>query len=247
MPTATGTAALELRGLTAGYGQITVLRGIDFIVPTSSVVALLGPNGAGKTTLLRAASGLLRVSKGEVLISGQDVTGRPADQRAERGLCLIPDGRGVFPNLTVRENLLLQIPPWSQLRSPDEVFEIFPVLGERLKQTAGTMSGGQQQMLALARCFLAKPKVVLLDEVSMGLAPRIVDEIFAAIRRLAASGIAILLVEQYIAIALELADHVSVLSRGRMTFSGLPSEIDQDALIDHYMGSSAHSQDGQTA
>jgi branched-chain amino acid transport system ATP-binding protein len=212
-----------------------VLRDIDFRVPPSSVVALLGANGAGKTTLLRAASGLLRPSKGKVLLDGKDVTRRASHDRARGGLCLVPDGRGVFPSLSVRDNLQLQVPPWDKGGRIDEAFDIFPVLKERLKQTAGTMSGGQQQMLALARCFLAKPKVVLLDEVSMGLAPRVVEEIFQAVRRLASTGVAILLVEQYVTTALELADSVSVMSRGRISFTGSPDQVDHDALINHYI------------
>ena len=230
------STALELNGVTVGYGPITVLRDVNITVPTHSVLALIGPNGAGKTTLLRAASGLLKPSSGVIRVHGIDVTSKPAHQHARAGLCLIPDGRGVFPSLSVRENLLMQVPPWEKDKSLDPAIEAFPILGERIHQRAGTLSGGQQQMLALARCFLSKPSVVLLDEVSMGLAPKIVDEIFVAIRGLAAEGVALLLVEQYIATALEMADTVCVLGRGAVTYDGPPDGLDQDALISHYIG-----------
>jgi branched-chain amino acid transport system ATP-binding protein len=228
--------ALALTGVTAGYGRTVVLRDIDLTVAVGSVAALVGPNGAGKTTLLRAASGLLRATSGAVSVSGDDVTPRRPHERARAGLCLVPEGRGIFPNLTVRENLLLQVPPWAKDRSLDSALEAFPILRERLGQRAGMMSGGQQQMLALSRCFLARPALVLLDEVSMGLAPRIVDEIFAALRRLAADGVALLLVEQYVTRALEMADHVYLLNRGRIAYSGPPQDLDEDELMRRYIG-----------
>lgn len=227
---------LELRGITSGYGQITVLRDVDLLVARGSVVALLGPNGAGKSTLIKTVGGLIRPTSGQVLVNGQDMTKRAPHQHARAGLCMIPDGRGIFPSLTVRENLALQIPPWVKDQSPDRAIDAFPLLGRRLRQTAGTMSGGEQQMLALGRCFLANPTVILLDEVSMGLAPIVVEEIFTAVRRLAADGIAMLLVEQYVTLALELADHVCLLDHGRLSFSGDPSDLEQDVLIRHYLG-----------
>jgi branched-chain amino acid transport system ATP-binding protein len=232
--------ALALRAVTAGYGGITVLRDVDVTVPAGSVVALMGANGAGKTTLLRTAAGLLRPSQGEVAICGAEVTRRQHFQRARAGLCLIPEGRGIFPNLSFRENLLLQVPPWEKGRSIDAALDAFPILRDRLGQTAGTMSGGEQQMLALSRCFLAAPRVVLLDEVSMGLAPRIVDEIFVALHKLAASGVALLLVEQYIGRALEMADKIYLLNRGTVTFSGSPAELNADELMRRYIGADLH-------
>jgi branched-chain amino acid transport system ATP-binding protein len=234
-----GPALLELRDVTAGYGRTTVLREIDITVAAGSVVALLGPNGAGKTTLLRVASGLMCPTEGEVRLVGEDVTRRRAHQRARGGLCLVPEGRGIFPNLSVRENLILQIPPWQRKAGYDAALEAFPILKERFSQTAGNLSGGQQQMLALSRCFLADPKIVLLDEVSMGLAPRVIDEIFDALVKLVKSGVAMLLVEQYVSRALHLADHVYLLGRGHVDFSGTPSQLDEAELMRLYIGGDA--------
>jgi branched-chain amino acid transport system ATP-binding protein len=197
---------------------------------------LLGPNGAGKTTLLRTASGLLKPRSGRVLISGEDVTSQPPNRRAKSGLCLIPEGRGIFRSLTVRENLRMQVPTWSKDSSVDQAIEAFPVLGQRLGQLAGSMSGGQQQMLALARSYLSNPSVVLLDEVSMGLAPKVVDEIFESLRQLAATGVSMLLVEQYINRALEMADVVVLLDRGQVAYDGQPSNLEQDAVLRSYLG-----------
>jgi branched-chain amino acid transport system ATP-binding protein len=148
----------------------------------------------------------------------------------------VPEGRGIFPNLSVRENLLLQVPPTRKDVGYEPALEAFPILSERLAQRAGSMSGGQQQMLALSRCFLSDPSVVLLDEVSMGLAPRIIDEIFDALVKLSQNGVALLLVEQYVNRALGIADHVYLLGRGRITFSGPPSELDEAELIRRYVG-----------
>jgi branched-chain amino acid transport system ATP-binding protein len=236
---ATAEAVLALRGVTAGYGRTTVLRAVDLAVAQGQVVALLGPNGAGKTTLLRAAAGLLGASAGQITVGGEDHTRSRPHLRARAGLCLVPEGRGIFPNLSVRENLLLQVPPWRRDTRYEPALEAFPILKERLSQTAGSLSGGQQQMLALSRCFLADPKVVLLDEVSMGLAPRIIDEIFAALVRLSDAGVALLLVEQYVSRALSVADHVYLLGRGTVTFSGPPSELDEAELMRRYVGAGA--------
>jgi branched-chain amino acid transport system ATP-binding protein len=233
---ATAKTVLELRGITAGYGRTTVLRDVDISVPPGQIVALLGPNGAGKTTLLRVASGLLHARGGEVLLHGETANKERPFQRARAGLCLVPEGRGIFPNLSVKDNLLLQVPPWKQEQDFEPALEAFPVLRERLKQTAGSMSGGQQQMLALSRCFLAEPNVVLLDEVSMGLAPRIIDEIFEALEKLSHSGASLLLVEQYVGRALKAADKLYLLGRGSVTFSGTPSDIDEAELMRRYMG-----------
>ena len=240
MITRNGAApVLELAGVTAGYGRTTVLRDVDLVVPEGTVVALLGPNGAGKTTLLRTAAGFMRPSKGLIRQGGQEVTRATPVQRSRGGLCLVPEGRGVFRSLTVKENLILQVPPWQKDTALDRAYDAFPILKERSGQVAGTMSGGQQQMLALARAYLSRPKLVLLDEVSMGLAPRIVEEIFESLRMLAKQGVALLLVEQYIHQALGMADHVFLLNRGTVTFSGAPSELDQDALAQGYLGGAA--------
>jgi branched-chain amino acid transport system ATP-binding protein len=228
---------LELTNISAGYDTGVVLRNVNLTVPPSSVVALLGANGAGKTTLLRVASGQLRPTTGSVSLSGKDVTGKRPEQRARGGLCHVPEGRGIFPSLTVAENIRLQTPPGVDKRKAiRDVAEVFPRLGERLDQRAGTMSGGEQQMLALARAYISKPSVVLLDEVSMGLAPRIVDDIFVYLRRLADAGISLLVVEQYVARALELADYVYILDRGRLSYVAEPSEISEETIAHSYLG-----------
>lgn len=232
------SAALELDGVTSGYGSTVVLRDVSLTVPTGRIVALLGPNGAGKTTLLRTAAGILVPSAGTVRIRGKEATRIAPNRRVKAGLCLIPEGRGIFRSLTVAENLRLQVPAWLKEKSYEHVLDVFPVLRERLGQTAGTMSGGQQQMLALARAYLSQPHVVLVDEVSMGLAPRVVDQIFEALRTLAASGTSLLLVEQYVTRALELADEAVVLNHGEVVFKGAASELDQDQVMRGYLGMS---------
>jgi branched-chain amino acid transport system ATP-binding protein len=227
---------LALHGIDAGYGRTTVLRNIDLQVAAGQVCALLGPNGAGKTTLLRVASGLLSPTTGQVTLHDDDVTTSKPFQRTRAGLCMIPEGRGIFPNLSVKENLQLQIAPRTRGATIDVALDAFPILKERLGQRAGSLSGGQQQMLAVSRCFLAGPKVVLLDEVSMGLAPRVIDEIFAALLTLRDTGVALLLVEQYVTRALAVADRVYLLGHGRVTFSGAPSELDEAELMSRYVG-----------
>jgi branched-chain amino acid transport system ATP-binding protein len=226
----------ELRGVDAGYGGTQVLRGVDLVVPPRSIVALLGPNGAGKTTLLRAASGLIRTTGGDIRLDGESVLGLPPHDLCARGLCHVPEGRGVFPALSVRDNLVLQSKPGTEKESIDRAVSAFPRLGERINQIAGTMSGGEQQMLALARAYIQRPRFVLLDEVSMGLAPKIVDEIFEFLARLAAEGSSLLLVEQYVARALAAADYVYLLNRGRISFAGEVSEVDADAIAAEYVG-----------
>jgi branched-chain amino acid transport system ATP-binding protein len=227
---------LELRGITAGYGSHTVLRDVDLVVPDHSVVALLGPNGAGKTTLLRVASGLLRPSAGRLLLDGQDATGWPSHRLAAAGVCHVPEGRGIFRALSVKDNIRLQANPALDLDPVPAVAEAFPRLGERLNQRAGTMSGGEQQMLALAHAYVAGSNTVLLDEVSMGLAPKIIDEIFDYLRRLAEKGAALLLVEQYVGRALELADFVYILNKGRVQFVGEADELGEEQILASYLG-----------
>ncbi len=226
---------LRLEGIHAGYAGSTVLRGVNLLVPPSSVVALLGPNGAGKTTLLRVASGLLRPSSGQVLLDGEDVSRLAPNQLVKRGVCHVPEGRGIFPSLSVRENLILQAKPGTESESIEKAVSAFARLGERLGQQAGTMSGGEQQMLALARAWVQNPRFVLLDEVSMGLAPKIVDEIFEFLQLIASQGASLLLVEQYVTRALAAADYVYLLGRGTVTFAGEPGELDADALAEQYI------------
>jgi branched-chain amino acid transport system ATP-binding protein len=225
---------LRLDDIVAGYAETTVLRGASLAVPDGAVVALLGPNGAGKTTLLRVASGLLHPSAGRMTLDGADVTGDRPFQLAARGVCHVPEGRGVFPSLTVRENLSLQA--GAGRGGIERAVDAFPRLGERLSQTAGTMSGGEQQMLALARAYIANPKVVLLDEVSMGLAPKVVDEIFEFLGRVAREGASLLLVEQYVTRALGLADYVYLLNRGQVAYRGEPSELEDEDVFARYLG-----------
>jgi branched-chain amino acid transport system ATP-binding protein len=179
---------LRLESVSAGYGATEVLRGVSLSVPTSSVVALLGANGAGKTTLLRVATGLLPLRSGRVVVDRKDMTGRSPHELVAAGVCHIPEGRGIFRSLTVKENLLLQALGGDDEEALERATAAFPLLAARMRQIAGTLSGGEQQMLALARAYVQRPRVVLLDEVSMGLAPRVVDEIFEFIARLGREG-----------------------------------------------------------
>ncbi|WP_433602472.1 ABC transporter ATP-binding protein [Nocardia sp. CA-135953] len=234
---------LRLEGVSAGYGRTTVLRDVDLEVHTGSVVALLGSNGAGKTTLLSVASGLLRPSAGRVLIGETEVTRAAPNARARAGVCLIPEGRGIFRGMTVRENLLLQLPPWEKDKSFDVALEAFPALENRLGELAGRLSGGQQQMLALSRAYLAKPSLVMLDEVSMGLAPVVVEQIFESLHILASNGTALLVVEQYVERALQMSDHVYLLNRGQVVFSGRPDELDENEVMRGYLGHELDSPD----
>ena len=230
--------ALELRAVDAGYGATTVIHDVSIEVPRSSVVALLGPNGVGKTTTLRVAAGMLRPASGAVVIGGTEVNRTSPFQRARLGVCLIPEGRGIFRSLTVRENLELQVPPWRRNGTIDAALGAFPVLGQRLQQVAGSLSGGQQQMLALSRAYLSAPKVVLLDEVSMGLAPVVVEAIFGSLRALASTGVSLVLVEQYVNRALEMADVAYLMARGGIVWTGPAAGLDTDALVNAYLGHS---------
>lgn len=230
---------LELRNISAGYDTGLVLRDVSLVVPDNAVVALLGPNGAGKTTLLRVASGLLRPTAGQVIVDGEDCTGMRPYKLAQRGVCHVPEGRGIFPSLTVRDNIQLQATAGKFKQSLQTAKQVFPKLGERGQQIAGTMSGGEQQMLALNYAYVSEPRAVLLDEVSMGLAPKIVEEIFGYLHDLARAGQSLLLVEQYVTRALELADYVYILDRGRVTFAGESGEIDEETMMNAYLGSLA--------
>lgn len=230
---------LELRDVSAGYGATTILRGVTLSVPPGCVVALLGANGAGKTTLLRTASGVIHPQQGRLVIDGEDVSHLQPHQLVRRGVCHVPEGRGVFPQLTVKENLLLQATRGQEQEAVDRAVGAFPRLGERLAQAAGTMSGGEQQMLALARAYIQRPRYVLLDEVSMGLAPRVVDEIFEFLQLLRDEGASLLLVEQYVSRALAVADVVYMLTRGEVSFAGEASELDDADVFAQYIGVSA--------
>jgi branched-chain amino acid transport system ATP-binding protein len=227
---------LELRSVDAGYGDALVLHDVTLSVPTGSVVALLGANGAGKTTLLRVASGMLGVRRGSVALNGVDLTSGTIEAFARRGIGHIPEGRSIFPRMTVRENLLLFAPQGDEATALERAIAAFPRLGERVEQMAGTMSGGEQQMLALARCYVTRPEVVLVDEASLGLAPTVVDDIFIFLRQLVAEGTALLLVEQYVTRALDIADYVYILNKGRITFAGEPIELDAAEVFRQYVG-----------
>lgn len=235
------TPILELRGVTSGYGDKTVVRNLSLALPAGGSMAVLGPNGAGKTTFLKTCSGLLKASSGQVLIDGTDVTRRSTHDRVRAGLCHIPDPRGIFPSLTVKENLILQAPRGQASVAIEKAAGAFPRLGQRLSQTAGTMSGGEQQMLAVARSYIQSPKVVLLDEVSMGLAPNLVDEIFEFLATLKDTGVALIVVEQFVHRALALADSVVVIARGSIRLSGRADEFGEEEIFTAYAGTAPQS------
>jgi branched-chain amino acid transport system ATP-binding protein len=218
---------LELQEIRAAYDKVEVLHGVDIAVAGGSLVAILGPNGAGKTTTLRVMSGLMKPSSGRLMLEGYDVTGAGAEELSRSGVCLIPEGRGIFPNLTVRENLLMDT--FASKRSTAEleaqVYETFPALRDRREQVAGTLSGGEQQMLALSRALSTDPALILLDEVSMGLAPLIVETLFGIVRELTRTGVTIVVVEQFADIVMDFADHVSVMGQGKVRLSGPPKKI----------------------
>jgi branched-chain amino acid transport system ATP-binding protein len=227
---------LELRDVRAGYGPIEVVHGVSLSVPTGAVVALLGPNGGGKTTMLNICAGTLSPSAGDVRFEGETVTRVSADGRARRGICTVPEGRGIFPNLTVRENLLMATQVGVPMARIEEVaLTQFPRLTSKRKQLAGTLSGGEQQMLALARAFATDPKVLLLDELSLGLAPIVVAELYEKVRELASGGLSILLVEQFARTALPIADAAAVVLQGVIAHQGSPSEM-EEALSESYLG-----------
>jgi branched-chain amino acid transport system ATP-binding protein len=227
---------LELRDVRAGYGPIEVVHGVSLSVPTGAVVALLGPNGGGKTTMLNVCAGTLSPSAGEVYFEGEPVTAVSADGRARRGICTVPEGRGIFPNLTVRENLLMATQVGVPMaRIEDVALTQFPRLSTKRKQLAGTLSGGEQQMLALARAFATDPKLLLLDELSLGLAPIVVAELYEKVRELASGGLSILLVEQFARTALPIADAAAVVLQGVIAHQGSPGEM-EEALSESYLG-----------
>jgi branched-chain amino acid transport system ATP-binding protein len=244
MPDATtspdATPVLELRGVRAAYGNIEVLHGIDLVVRGGSVLAVLGPNGAGKTTTLKVVSGVMTPTSGTVRMEGLDVTGASAEQLSRAGVCLIPEGRGVFPNLSVRENVLMDTFAANGRRLEDleaRTYERFPRLGERRHQLAGTLSGGEQQMLSLARALTTDPALILLDELSMGLAPIVVGQLFEVVRELAAGGVTIVVVEQFAGV-IEFVDEVAILVQGRIRGVGDPKDM-ADKLRHAYLGTSA--------
>jgi branched-chain amino acid transport system ATP-binding protein len=229
---------LSVRGLRAGYGRGEVLQGVDLDVDPGRLVAVLGANGAGKSTLLAAVAGHLRPRAGSVLLAGVDLAGCSAEVVARCGVYLVPEGKAVFPSLSVAENLRLSSGAPEPVLAPrvEDALDLFPRLAERRGQVAGTMSGGEQRMLALARAFVADPRVLLLDEPSLGLAPRVVDEVFDAIARFQSLGTSVVLVEQYVHRALSVADRAVVMASGRVAWSGSAGELDEVELAERYLG-----------
>jgi branched-chain amino acid transport system ATP-binding protein len=230
---------LELQGVCAAYDSIEVLHGVDLVLPPGQVLAVLGPNGAGKTTMLNVVAGLHAPTKGSIYVAGRRVNGAGADELARRGLCTIPEGRGVFANLTVRENLWMATHRGVPLASVEEAtYARFPLLKERRHQPAGTLSGGEQQMLAVARAISTRPALLLLDELSMGLAPLIVEELYDAVARIAAEGTSILIVEQFAKTVLDVADLAAIMVQGRIAHVGRPVDV-QAQLHAAYLGGGA--------
>jgi branched-chain amino acid transport system ATP-binding protein len=231
---------LEVAGVRAGYGVTTVLDGVDLRVPAGSVVALLGANGVGKTTLLRTVAGLVAPSAGTITFQGRRIDGRPAYKVARLGLGQVPEGRGIFPGLTVAENLRLASFTRRGAARPDATVdgrELFPILAERIDQPGGTLSGGEQQMLAVARALATAPSLLLLDEPSLGMAPRVVQDLFAALGRIRDTGVAMLIAEQAAHQAVALADYVYVLGSGGKVVSHGPADSysDSSAIYQSYM------------
>ena len=234
------TQLLDIRALRGGYGRVEVLHGVDLTVGHGEIVALLGSNGAGKSTLNNTLSGIMRAWGGQVWFEGQDLTHAHYRDIVKAGLIQVPEGRKVFPNLTVRENLELGSYTRGRERRAqnlERAFAVFPRLKERVAQQAGSMSGGEQQMLAIGRGLMAEPLLLILDEPSLGLSPLLVDEMFTLIRRLHDEGLAVLLVEQNVAQSLEIAQRAYVLENGSVRFAGLPAELlASDELRRAYLG-----------
>lgn len=234
------SALLKVQGLKSGYGVVEVLRGVDLQVMPGELVALLGSNGAGKTTLNHTLSGLVATRAGQVQFDGHDITGLHSRQVVLRGLIQVPEGRKVFPNLSVHENLELGAFTRGRERRVQnlaKVYETFPRLKERVAQLAGTLSGGEQQMLAIGRGLMAEPRLLILDEPSLGLSPLLVEEMFGLISQLRSSGLAILLVEQNVGQSLDIADRAYVMENGQIRFSGTPAQLlASDTLRQAYLG-----------
>jgi branched-chain amino acid transport system ATP-binding protein len=233
------TPILEVRRVSAAYEGVTVIHDIDFSVEKGSVTAILGANGAGKSTLLMAIVGMVTVTGGSVLFEGERIKPHATAKLSKRGLCLIPEGRGIFPNLTVRENLWVMTHGGVRRQEVEErAFSQFPILAERTGQAAGSLSGGEQQMLAMARAIANQPKLLILDELSMGLAPLVVEELYTHVGELAKDGMTVIVVEQFARIALAMASRGIVMANGRIVHSG-PKEDVTSVLHSAYLGSSA--------
>jgi branched-chain amino acid transport system ATP-binding protein len=219
------------------YGGVRALRDVSLVVPQGAVVALLGPNGAGKSTTLRTISGVLRAQSGRIYVHGTRIDRKAAYRIARMGVVHVPEGRGIFPSLSVRENLLMAGTGVGQAVDPiAEAVAIFPILGSRLRQLSGSLSGGEQQMLALSRALMSQPRLLMVDEISMGLAPIIVGQLFDALRERAASGVSLLVVEQYVEAALSLSDYAYVMDKGTIVDVGEPADMRHGALATAYLG-----------
>ena len=238
---------LSIKNLQAGYGKVQVLHGISIEVPKSQVITLIGSNGAGKTTTMRSITGMIKPTSGQILLDGKDITGSDSFKVARLGLAHSPDGRRVFSTMSVTDNLILGAFPRLTFSRPkgdvkgdlEKAMELFPRLKERRNQLAGTLSGGEQQMLAMARAIMLNPEVILLDEPSMGLAPILVDEVFRIIERLKSQGVTMLLVEQFAAAALAVADYGYVMENGHIKVHGPADQLKNDpAVIAAYLGGS---------
>ena len=228
---------LAVHELSGGYGQLRVLRGVELELPEGTVCALLGRNGVGKTTLLRTLAGLLKPHSGRVMFRGTDVTQAGPQQRAALGLCFIPEGRAVFRDLTVAENIAMFAPAPVKGEAHERVYSLFPRLAQRRRHLASQLSGGEQQMLALARAFLVSPSVVLVDEPSFGLAPKAIDVVFDALAALVADGVTVLLVEQYVERALHIARDVYVMDKGELSYVGAANQLTASEVTSRYFGS----------
>ena len=230
------TPLLSLKKITAGYGEISILKDVSIDLFSGQIYALLGPNGGGKSTTLKVCSGQLLPTKGELIIAGKVMTGSEPNALARAGICTIPEGKGIFPNLTVRENLLMMASSGATIEAIEQVtYQRFPQLSSRIKQLAGTLSGGEQQMLAMSRALSTDPAILLLDELSMGLAPLIVGQLYEIVQQIAEEGVAILVVEQFANTVLEIATTAGIMTHGKLTKEGTPSDIQKD-LKHAYLG-----------
>ena len=232
---------LSLRGLHASYGPVRALEDISLEVMAGQIVTLLGANGAGKTTTLNCISGQVSVTKGSVIFEGEDLTNATPERVVSRGIVQVPEGREVFPKMTVADNLLLggwlQKDRKQRARNLDRIYELFPRLHERMNQVAGTLSGGEQQMLMIGRALMARPKLIMLDEPSLGLSPILVDQVFATIRRIHADGLAILLVEQNASAALNVSSFGYILENGEIAYKGTSKYLKESAHVrEAYLG-----------
>jgi branched-chain amino acid transport system ATP-binding protein len=229
-------ALIELHDVSKSFGSVAAVRGVSLTLEPEEALGIVGPNGAGKTTVLRTATGVVRPRSGRVLVDNVELTRRPTHEFVRRGVCHLPEGRGIFPSLTVKENLTIQARGRPLRDAVAEATELFPVLGSRLSQTAGSLSGGEQQMLALSRAYITSPSIVLADEASLGLAPLLVDKIYEALAQLVERGLSVVVVEQYVQKALDLATTVYILSRGEVIHRGGARELSTAEIYERYLG-----------